>query len=143
MPQPSNESRASNIFLAIVSGIGLSIFAWAVFEVTTSDSFQVNWLLLSLVTVVVVGRTDIHIPKTSGTVTLDDACLYISLMLYGVTPSVVLAGINGLACSLKYPNKRRVMPFNVAVMSISVFAAGVVTNALFSPEAHVLGDQLL
>jgi diguanylate cyclase (GGDEF)-like protein/putative nucleotidyltransferase with HDIG domain len=143
MSKRSNDSRASNIFIAVVSTVGLSIFAGAVYDVAFSGGFNLNWLLLSLVTVVVVGRTDIHLPKTSGTVTLDDACLYISLMLYGVTPSVVLAGINGLACSLKYPNKRRVMPFNVAVMSISIFAAGVVTNSLFSPEAHVLGDQLL
>src|SRR5919205_2193893 len=136
MPKPSKESRASNIFIAVVSGIGLLIFACALYEVAFAGLFQMNWLLLSLVTVVVVGRTDIHIPKTSGTLMLDDACLYISLMLYGVMPSVVLAGINGLACSLKYPNKRRVMPFNVAVMSLSIFISGLVVNSLFPSEAH-------
>src|SRR5436853_2840036 len=143
MSKRSNDSRASNIFIAVVSTVGLSVFACAFYDVALGGQFNLNWLLLSLVTVVVVGRTDIHLPKTSGTVTLDDACLYMSLMLYGVMPSVVLAGINGLACSLKYPNKRRVMPFNIAVMSISVFAAGIVTNSLFSPETHVLGNQLL
>jgi len=143
MSQPSNESRASNIFLAVVSCVGLFIFACAMYDVTLGGQFNLNWLLLSLVTVVVVGRTDIHIPKTSGTVMLDDACLYISLMLYGVMPSVVLAGINGLACSLKYPNKRRVMPFNVAVMSLSIFVSGLVANSLFPPEMHVATSQLL
>jgi diguanylate cyclase (GGDEF)-like protein/putative nucleotidyltransferase with HDIG domain len=143
MSRPSNESRASNIFLAVVSSIGLCIFACAIYGVALGDQFNLNWLLLSLVTVVVVGRTDIHIPRTSGTVTLDDACLYISLMLYGVMPSVVLAGINGLACSLKYPNKRRVIPFNVAVMSLSVFVSGVVANSLFPPEMHVATGHLL
>jgi diguanylate cyclase (GGDEF)-like protein/putative nucleotidyltransferase with HDIG domain len=143
MSQPSNESRASNIFIMVVSCVGLFIFACAMYEVGFGDQFNLNWLLLSLVTVAVVGRTDIRLPKTSGTVTLDDACLYISLMLYGVMPSVVLAGINGLACSLKYPNKRRVMPFNVAVMSLSVFVSGVVANNLFPPEAHAAIGQLL
>ncbi|HKP13410.1 MAG TPA: diguanylate cyclase [Blastocatellia bacterium] len=143
MSKPSNESRASNIFIAIVSAVGLFIFACAMHDVALGDQFNLNWLLLSLVTVVVVGRTDIRLPKTSDTVTLDDACLYISLMLYGVMPSVVLAGINGLACSLKYPNKRRVIPFNVAVMSLSIFVAGVVTNSLFLPEAHAVSGQLL
>jgi diguanylate cyclase (GGDEF)-like protein/putative nucleotidyltransferase with HDIG domain len=142
MSQPSKESRASNIFLAIVSAIGLTIFACAIYALALGDQFNLNWLLLSVVTVVVVGRTDIHIPKSSGTVTLDDACLYISLMLYGVMPSVVLAGINGLACSLKYPNKRRVMPFNVAVMSLSIFVSGLVVNGLFPAEAHVAGQLL-
>jgi diguanylate cyclase (GGDEF)-like protein/putative nucleotidyltransferase with HDIG domain len=143
MPKPSNESRASNIFLAVVSSVGLFIFACAMYDVALGDQFNLNWLLLSLVTVVVVGRTDIRIPRTSGTVTLDDACLYISLMLYGVMPSVVLAGINGLACSLKYPNKRRVMPFNVAVMSLSIFVSGLVANSLFPPEMHTATSQLL
>ncbi|HJQ25254.1 MAG TPA: HD domain-containing protein, partial [Blastocatellia bacterium] len=143
MSEPSKESRASNIFIAVVATVGLAIFVCAIYHVAFANQFHINWLLLSLVTVAVVGRTDIRIPKTSGTVTLDDACLYISLMLYGVMPSVALAGINGLACSLKYPNKRRVMPFNVAVMSLSIFVSGVVANNLFPPEAHTGIDQWL
>src|SRR5205085_11951670 len=143
MSQPSKESRASNIFIAVVSTVGLAIFACAIYQLAFGDQFQVTWLLLSSVTVAVVGRTDIHIPKTSGTVTLDDACLYISLMLYGVMPSVVLAGINGLACSLNYPNKRRVMPFNVAVMSLSVFVSGLVASGVFPPDAHPGAAQWL
>ena len=66
MSQPSKESRASNIFLAVVSSVGLAIFACAIYYLALGDQFHVNWLLLSLVTVVVVGRTDIHIPKSSG-----------------------------------------------------------------------------
>ena len=105
MSEPSKESRASNIFIAVVATVGLAIFACAIYHLAFGNQFHINWLLLSLVTVAVVGRTDIRIPKTSGTVTLDDACLYISLMLYGVMPSVashvtVRAAVDGFSLVL-------------------------------------------
>ena len=144
MQEKRYESRASNIFLAVVSTIGLLIFAVAIWDVVFNDQFKLNWLLLSLVTVLVVARTDIRIPKISGTVTLDDTCLYISMILYGVMPTVALAGINGLVCSFNYRNKYRVMPFNTAVMSLSIFASGTIVKHLFpvSPETN-FGELLL
>ena len=80
-------------FLNLVSTIGLAIFAYSSFIVVSSP-FNIQWILLSLVTILVVSRTDIHIPKLSNTVTLDDTFIYVAALLYGVEPAVVLAGIN-------------------------------------------------
>jgi hypothetical protein len=99
------ESPASKIFINVVSAIGLCVFAYSLLGATSK--FNAEWLLLSLVTLLVVARTDIQIPKIPSTVTLDDTFIYISVLLYGVAPSVALAGINAIICSLHYPNKRR------------------------------------
>jgi diguanylate cyclase (GGDEF)-like protein/putative nucleotidyltransferase with HDIG domain len=124
------DSRASKLFIKIVSAIGICVFAYALFGVTTGQ-FKIEWLLLSLVALLVVSRTDIKIPKIPSTVTLDDTFIYISALLYGVAPSVALAGATAIVCSLHYPNKRKVIPFNIAVMSISVFISATVVTKLF------------
>ncbi|MFP5264346.1 MAG: diguanylate cyclase [Blastocatellia bacterium] len=124
------DSPASRLFIGIVSAIGLCVFAYAVSGVA-AGRFETEWLLLSLVTLLVVSRTDIQIPKVPTTVTLDDTFIYISVLLYGVAPSVALAGVNAIICSLHYPNKRKVIPFNTAVMSLSVFISATAVTGLF------------
>src|SRR4030095_14591428 len=116
------ESESSNRFMDLVSAVGLTVFFYAVYVVAT-DVPTPRWFLLGLVTTLVVGRTTIRIPKTESTVTLDDTFIYISVLLYGVWPSVVLAGINAVVCSRLDPNRRRVVPFNAGAMSLSVFVS--------------------
>jgi diguanylate cyclase (GGDEF)-like protein/putative nucleotidyltransferase with HDIG domain len=133
------DSPASKLFINIVSAIGLCVFAYALLGVANGQ-FDTEWLLLSLVTLLVVSRTDIQIPKMPSTVTLDDTFIYISVLLYGVAPSVALAGINAIICSLHYPNKRKVIPFNTAVMSLSVFISSTVVTKLFGDPAEMGSD---
>ena len=135
-----NDSPASKLFINIVSLVGLCVFAYALYCVATT-SFNIEWLLLGLVTVLVVARTDIQIPKISSTVTLEDTFIYISVLLYGVWPSVVLAGVNAAVCSLHYPNRRKVIPFNTGVMSLSVFVSATVATNVFG-SARELGPDL-
>src|ERR1044071_8408088 len=145
-----NDSPASKLFINIVSLVGLCVFAYALYNVATSH-FNVEWLLLGLVTVLVVARTDIQIPKISSTVTLEDTFIYISVLLYGVGPSVVLAGVNAAVCSLHYPNRRKVIPFNAGVMSLSVFISATVATKVFGnvrelepdPARLILAAELL
>src|SRR5262249_27549802 len=118
-----NETPASNLLLNVITVVGMVIFGYAVMRADRA-SFNLEWVLLSAVTILVVSRTDIHVPKISTTETLDDTFIYASLFLYGVMPSVVLAGVNAAVCSFKYPNKRKVVPFNAAVMSLSVMVSG-------------------
>jgi diguanylate cyclase (GGDEF)-like protein/putative nucleotidyltransferase with HDIG domain len=133
------DTPASRLFIGIVSAIGLCVFAYAVFGVA-AGRFETEWLLLSLVTLLVVSRTDIQIPKIPTTVTLDDTFIYISVLLYGVAPSVALAGVNAIICSLHYPNKRKVIPFNTAVMSLSVFISATAVTRLFGNPGEGGGD---
>src|SRR3977135_1485420 len=108
------ESAVSRLYIKVVSAIGLCLLAYALGCVVFGQ-FSLEWLLLGLVTVLIVAPPDIQIPKIANIVTLDDTFIYISVLLYGIEPSVALAGINAAVCSLHYANKRRVLPFNAAV----------------------------
>jgi hypothetical protein len=135
----NNESPASKLFISVVSAVGLCVFAYSLFGVAASH-FETKWLLLSLVTLLVVSRTDIQIPRMPSTVTLDDTFIYISVLLYGVAPSVALAGVNAVICSLHYPNKRKVVPFNTAVMSLSIYISATAVTRLFGSPGEMGSD---
>lgn len=122
-----------------VSAAGLCIFVCALFRVVTGAP-SLEWILLSLVTTLVVSRTSVSIPKTDGTVTLDDTFIYISVLLYGVWPSVVLAAVNAILCSLRYTNRKRVAAFNAGAMSLSVFASSSLIAAVFGNPTELAPD---
>jgi diguanylate cyclase (GGDEF)-like protein/putative nucleotidyltransferase with HDIG domain len=134
------DSLASGIFIKIVSIVGLGVFIHAFYQVVTTP-VRTEWLLLSLVTILVLSRTDIKIPKLSSTVTISDTFVFISVLLYGVAPSVVLAGLDAAVSSLHYPNRRRVMPFNVAVLSLSIYVSGTLMTLVFG-DLRLLGPDL-
>jgi diguanylate cyclase (GGDEF)-like protein/putative nucleotidyltransferase with HDIG domain len=115
------------------------VFAYAIYALALGGLSK-EWILLSIVTVLVVSRTDIRIPKLTNTVTLDDTFIYISIFLYGVPASVVLAGLNAAACSLHYANRRKVVAFNTAVTSLSVFLAGSLVRYLFGDPMQLKND---
>ncbi len=121
---------ATKIFILLVSVIGLSLFAYSTIAVAAGP-LNPEWILLGLVTILLVSRIDIGIPKTSSYVTISDTFLFISVLLYGTYPSVVLAGFDAAVCSLQYKNKRSVMPFNMAVMSMSVFFSSTLMRLIY------------
>lgn len=134
------ENGASSRFRESVSAAGLGVFFYGAYVVVTGEP-SLDWILLGLVTTLVVGRTTIRIPKTESTVTLDDTFIYISVLLYGVWPSVVLAGVNAILCSLRYPNRKKVAPFNAGAMSLTVFASSSLVSLVFG-EPHKLASDL-
>ena len=133
------ESGLSRRFMELVSVAGLSLFFCGVYFVASSE-LSLSWILLGLVTTLIVGRTTIRIPKTESTLTLDDTFIYISVLLYGVWPSVVLAGVNATLCSLRSPNRRRVAPFNAGAMSLSVFLSSSLVTLLFGSADGMASD---
>jgi diguanylate cyclase (GGDEF)-like protein/putative nucleotidyltransferase with HDIG domain len=134
-----NESRASKLYIGAIALAGLSVFAYAIFRIATGD-FDKNWAVLCVAAILVVPRTDIRVPKITNTVTLDDTFIYISFFLYGVPASVVLAGLTAAACSLHFSNRRKVVAFNIAVMSLSVFLSGALVTEVFGDPTRLKSD---
>ncbi len=134
-----HDRSITRLFIIAVSVIGLSLFAYSTIVVITSP-LNFEWVLLSLVTVMLVSRIDIDIPRTTSTVTITDAFIFISVLLYGTHHSVLLAGFDAAICSLHYKNKQRVLPFNVAVMSMSVFASSTLTRLAYGNAISTASD---
>ena len=128
----SNE-RTKNIgslFLVIVSIVGLMVFVYSGCALAFS-TINFEWILLSLVTILMVSRIDIGIQKAKSAVTLSLAFIFISVLLYGTYASVVLAAVDGAVCALQFKQRRRMILLNGAAMSLSVFAASSTATIAF------------
>jgi diguanylate cyclase (GGDEF)-like protein/putative nucleotidyltransferase with HDIG domain len=132
-------SPAANAFMVCVSVAGLALFAYSGFT-TATGAISFQWVLLSLVTVLMVSRIDLGIPKTASAMTLTDTFIFISVLLYGPHPSVILAGVDAAFCTLQYKGKRISIFFNAAVMSLSVFLASTIVSTIFGDLTELSSD---
>jgi diguanylate cyclase (GGDEF)-like protein/putative nucleotidyltransferase with HDIG domain len=129
-PNERSSKDIASLFLVIVSVVGLMVFVYAGFALAFR-SISVEWILLSVVTILMVSRIDIGIPKARSAVTLSDTFIFMSVLLYGTYASVVLAGLEAAACALQFRERRRMILFNVAAMSLSIFAASSAVTFTF------------
>lgn len=133
------------VFSITVSVAGLMVFAYAGCALAFSQ-INIEWILLSLVTILMVSRIDIGIQRARSAVTLSLAFIFISVLLYGAYASVVLAGLDGAACALQFRERRRMILFTGAAMSLSIFAATATTTLTFGelrPLASAPGKLVL
>lgn len=114
----------------VVSLIGFCVFAYAVYQ-AISGALAPQWILLSLVTILVISRIDITLPKSSSAITLSDTFIFASILLYGVPLSVVLAGVEATVNSLTHKDTRKLAMFNAGVTSLSIFVAGTCVELIF------------
>jgi len=129
--KPSERSKdVASLFLITVSVVGLMIFAYAGCALAFRP-INFEWILLSLVTILMVSRIDIGIHKGRSAVTLSDTFIFISMLLYGTHASVVLAGLDAAVCALLFKERRRMILFNGAAMSMSIFAASSTVTLMF------------
>jgi len=128
---PDERSKdITSLFKGAVSAVGLLIFVYSGCALVFLP-ISLEWILLSLVTVLIVSRIDIGIPKARGAVTLFDTLIFMSVLLYGTFPSVVLAGLDAAACALQLKERRRMILFNLAAMSLSIFVASSTVTFAF------------
>ena len=129
--KPSERSKdVASLFLVTVSVVGLMIFAYSGCALALRP-INFEWILLSLVTILMVSRIDIGIHKGRSAVTLSDTFIFISMLLYGTHASVVLAGLDAAVCALLFRERRRMILFNGAAMSMSIFAASSTVTLSF------------
>lgn len=138
--QPSERSNGrASLFMIAVSVVGLVVFAYSAF---TLAFHQINfeWMLLTLVTLLMVSRIDIGLPKARRAVTLSETFVFISVLLYGIHASVVLAGLDAAACTLGFKERRRMILFNAAVMSLSIFFSSATVMLAFGEQKSLASD---
>src|SRR5262250_3217245 len=116
------DKQNSNLSLATITLLGLIAFGYSAY-VSTFNAINFEWVLLSVVTVLMVSRIDIGFRKARNAFSISDAFIFISVLLYGTYASAVLAGLDGVACAVQLKQRWRLVLFNGALTSLSIFAA--------------------
>ena len=121
LPQHTSKSQ---FFSCLIIVVGAVTFAWAVVQILAHPP-KLDWLILSMVTILVGSRASVWFPRGLGKITVSDLFLFFSLLYYGIAPATVLAVIDGLYSSQQNSRNRALtILFNSAVMGLSVFSAG-------------------
>lgn len=127
------EERISLPQLIGGSAFGGLVFGYALFQTATAG-LDISWLLLAAVTVLLVSRLDLGLSKKPGVVTISTAFLFTSFLLFGLMPSVVLAGIDAAITSLHNKSRRKLAIFNLGIASLSFLLSGAVVTLAFGSE---------
>jgi diguanylate cyclase (GGDEF)-like protein/putative nucleotidyltransferase with HDIG domain len=124
------EAYTEKVTVGLISVVGLCAFLYAIWNLI-GGQIDTHWLLLGVVTLLVVSRLDTGMPNAPRTITISDSFIFTSLLLYGLWPSVVLAGFDGAFCSLYNKERRKAVAFDAGLKSISILVAGMAAQAIF------------
>jgi diguanylate cyclase (GGDEF)-like protein/PAS domain S-box-containing protein len=95
-------------------------------------------LLLTFVTVLIGARVAIQIPRISGQITVADTVIFLTLLVYGGEPAILLAALEGVCSSLRISRKPITILFNSAMMAVSMFATVHVLRYCFGGVEELL-----
>src|SRR5262249_18335234 len=131
-----------------VGVIGLLVVVLSIWGLAGSFSSKslVEWSVLGGVTMLMVSRVDIRIPNRPSRVSLSDTFVFISVFLFGIYPSVLLAVLESLSNALQVRERRRSAMFNAASVGLSAFIRSQVVSFLFPdvrPAAVGIGELAL
>src|SRR5262249_16796969 len=109
--------------------LGFCAFAYSTYQAATA-LFNLEWLVLTFITITLVSRLDIKLLQTPGGISLTDSFIFLTLILYGTPLAVVLAGLDAAVSLLQSKNRNKSAPLLVgaAILAVSI-AGGVVSLA--------------
>lgn len=116
--------------LSTVVPLGTAAFLTSFHAVaTTPDASHLAWLLLATITIL-VGQFPVRIPGTRSVISVTDAFIFTSVLFFGVSPSVLLAGVDALLSTRRMTKKLSSTLYSFGVMSLSVFTAATLFESL-------------
>ena len=95
--------------------------------------FDLRFMLLAAVTILVSSRFAVQIPRVNTNVTVSDTFIFLVLLLYGGFAGLLLALADGLFGALRIRGKPLTILFNCGMMVCSTFATVVVLHLFFGP----------
>jgi diguanylate cyclase (GGDEF)-like protein/putative nucleotidyltransferase with HDIG domain len=125
-----------------VSAAGVAAVGYALFSVGVGGVSS-EWLLLAAVTVFVVSRIELRTQKRNSAITLSGAFLFSSFLLYGVMPTVILAGLDSAVTALHEKEKRRHALFYGGVAVVAMLAAGLAVETLIGSPVELSASPVM
>ena len=117
-------------FMWGVIATGAAILLFSLYRLPLGR-LDLPFLILALLVIGVSSRVVIRIPLVSGGITVSDTFIFLTMLLYGGEPAILLAVADGLCASLRISRKPRTILFNSAVMACSTFVTIWTLRACF------------
>ncbi len=113
-------------FLRIVIGLGgISVF-YSAFHLEL-NSLDIDFLILTVITLVLGSRIIVPIPRFSSQISVSDTFVFLIFWLYGGEAALIVASTEAALSSMRFSRKWRTVFFNWGSSALSVF---LTTNLL-------------
>jgi diguanylate cyclase (GGDEF)-like protein/PAS domain S-box-containing protein len=136
-----DKQRYLKPFVALVAAAAMGIIVFSSLRMNASQ-LDGRFLILFLFSVVIGARLTIHIPSIKGELIVSDTLIFLTLLIWGGEPAILLAAAVGLCSSLRITRKLTVHIFNFALMTCSTFLTVIVLRSAFGPIG-LLGTRSL
>jgi diguanylate cyclase (GGDEF)-like protein/PAS domain S-box-containing protein len=126
-----NNERVLSLALHYLIGLfGVAVFIYSASNLQFSN-LGISFTILASLTIGLGSRISIHIDSLKSIISVIDAFIFITLLLFGGEVAVCLIAVETYATSFRYTKRFDYKSFNVGTMTISVFAAVKVSQLLF------------
>lgn len=137
-----NKNKLINLYLAALTPIALFAFGWALAS-GSLEKIDTGFIMIASLTIFCSCFLRIQLPRINIHLTISDALVMLTIVLYGGPLALLLAAVETTAASLNLYRqgvtiRPRTIAFNTMVAMISVFAASQIVMLIFGPPQVVL-----
>ena len=100
----------------------------------SSAQVDLRFLLLASLTVIVSSRVSVRIPRANTTITVSDAFIFLTMLLYNPEAAILLAAAEGACSGLRLSKTPRTVLFNAGAMTCSTFLTTSVLHLILGPQ---------
>lgn len=120
MTETMSRQRFTVPYMWLIISLGIAASALSAYRVSLA-SLDWSFLLLAMITLGLGPRLSIPIPRLSSHISVSDALIFLTMLLFGGEAAILLAAAEGLCSSLGFSKKAMTATFNSAVMACSTF----------------------
>src|SRR3989440_1236282 len=129
-------TRISQVYLWIVTAAGAAALLFSCAHLSR-DQFDIRFLLLALVTILIGPRLSIPIPRVKAHISVSDTFIFLSLLLFGGEAAILLAPAEAVCASARIGRQPRTHFFNGGVMACATFMTVWTLRLLFGDTLKV------
>ena len=122
----------SNLYRWLIVVAGGAAIAYAAVRMP-APHFDLRFLLLASVTIVISSRFAVKIPRANTNVTVSDTFIFLALLVYGGFAGIFLAAAEGLISGVRISKRPLVIAFNSGMMACSTLLTVAIIEFFFGP----------
>lgn len=139
-----NKERNNNIYASILLPIGFAALGWSIYNFPVEE-ISAGLIALAIVAVFFSSHLGIQLPRTKIHLTISDALILLSLLIYDGEVAVLLAGLESCYTSLKFRSKginikTKTVFINIAIASVSTFLTAQVVHWFFGSTQEIISS---
>src|ERR1041385_7859968 len=129
------KERITNLYLWMLLPAGVGVMLWAAWGVSF-DSLNRGLIGLAFVTIFLSSYLRIQLPRTKIHLTISDALIFLSLLMYGGQAALLIAVLETAYASWNLrrqgvPMRAKTVSINILITAISVFVTWAAVTAVF------------